>query len=97
MPNQNPEQIARDEIDMQLLACRRLIQSKKNINLKARKGNSPCFIFETSNWNSGSLGIDKFRKNLIEKRQGAFNQRKKPIIADMLKLKLNNLKTFCRK
>ena len=33
MPNQNPEQIARDQIDKQLTACGWLIQSIKKINL----------------------------------------------------------------
>ena len=38
MTNQNPEQIARDEIDRQLLACGWIIQNKKNINLNAGLG-----------------------------------------------------------
>jgi type I restriction enzyme, R subunit len=36
--NQNPEQLARDRIDEQLLACGWLIQSKKQINLNAGIG-----------------------------------------------------------
>ncbi|AMR33682.1 restriction endonuclease subunit R [Mucilaginibacter sp. PAMC 26640] len=36
--NQNPEQIARDEIDKQLLLCGWLIQNKKQINLSAGVG-----------------------------------------------------------
>ncbi len=35
MINQNPEQIARDNIDKQLLACCRMIQDKKKFNLAA--------------------------------------------------------------
>lgn len=38
MPNQNPEQIARDHIDKQLLACGWLIQDKSKINLSAGQG-----------------------------------------------------------
>lgn len=36
--NQNPEQIARDNIDRQLIQCGWIIQSKKNINLAAGLG-----------------------------------------------------------
>ena len=36
--NQNPEQIARDHIDKQLLACGWIIQDKKKINLAAGLG-----------------------------------------------------------
>jgi type I restriction enzyme R subunit len=36
--NQNPEQLARDEIDKQLLACGWIIQDKKSINLAAGIG-----------------------------------------------------------
>ncbi|MEI6949657.1 hypothetical protein V9K67_20890 [Paraflavisolibacter sp. H34] len=36
--NQNPEQIARDEIDRQLAACGWLVQSKNKINLHAGPG-----------------------------------------------------------
>ena len=35
MPNQNPEQIARDHIDVQLLACGWIVQSIKDVNLHA--------------------------------------------------------------
>lgn len=38
MPNQNPEQIARDHIDRQLVACGWIIQSIKQINLNAGVG-----------------------------------------------------------
>jgi type I restriction enzyme R subunit len=38
MANQNPEQIARDYIDRQLLACGWIIQDKKKINLSAGLG-----------------------------------------------------------
>jgi Type I site-specific restriction-modification system, R (restriction) subunit and related helicases len=38
MPNQNPEQIARDNIDKQLLASGWKIQNKKEINLNAGIG-----------------------------------------------------------
>jgi type I restriction enzyme R subunit len=38
MSNQNPEQIARDNIDKQLKACGWLVQNKKNINLTAAQG-----------------------------------------------------------
>lgn len=38
MINQNPEQIARDHIDKQLLACGWLIQDKTKINLNAAQG-----------------------------------------------------------
>ena len=38
MPNQNPEQIARDHIDRQLVACGWIIQSIKQINLNAGIG-----------------------------------------------------------
>lgn len=38
MSNQNPEQIARDYIDKQLLACGWMIQDKKKINLAAGLG-----------------------------------------------------------
>lgn len=38
MPNQNPEQMARDNIDRQLIACGWLIQDKSKINLSAGIG-----------------------------------------------------------
>jgi type I restriction enzyme, R subunit len=38
MANQNPEQIARDHIDKQLIACGWLIQSKKELNLTTNFG-----------------------------------------------------------
>ena len=38
MPNQTPEQIARDNIDKQLIACGWIIQNKKEINLNAGIG-----------------------------------------------------------
>lgn len=38
MTNQNPEQIARDKIDMQLAACGWIVQDVKNINLNAGIG-----------------------------------------------------------
>lgn len=38
MTNQNPEQIARDHIDKQLLDCGWLIQDKSNLHLQAGKG-----------------------------------------------------------
>ena len=38
MPNQNPEQIARDNIDKQLLACGWVIQDKAKLNLQAALG-----------------------------------------------------------
>src|SRR5450759_2131856 len=38
MPNQNPEQIARDNIDKQLIACGWIIQNRIDINLNAGTG-----------------------------------------------------------
>ena len=38
MPNQNPEQLARDKIDIELIQCGWVIQSKNQINLKAATG-----------------------------------------------------------
>ncbi|MFN0215818.1 MAG: DEAD/DEAH box helicase family protein [Saprospiraceae bacterium] len=38
MPNQNPEQLARDRIDAQLLACGWVIQDKTKVNLSAALG-----------------------------------------------------------
>ena len=38
MANQTPEQIARDNIDKQLIECGWIIQSKKQINLQAGPG-----------------------------------------------------------
>lgn len=38
MPNQNPEQLARDQIDQQLIACGWFIQHKDKINLAAGSG-----------------------------------------------------------
>ncbi len=38
MPNQNPEQIARDNIDRQLIDCGWMVQSKSKINLNAGIG-----------------------------------------------------------
>ena len=38
MPNQDPEQIARDTIDKQLIACGWVIQDKDKINLNASGG-----------------------------------------------------------
>lgn len=38
MPNQNPEQIARDKIDAELVQCGWVIQNKNQINLKAATG-----------------------------------------------------------
>jgi type I restriction enzyme, R subunit len=40
--NQNPEQIARDEIDKQLTACGWIVQDKKQINLPAGLGVAVC-------------------------------------------------------
>jgi len=72
--NQNPEQIARDEIDKQLLACGWVIQNKNQINLNAGLGvavreyqtsEGPAdyvlFIDEanTSEENSGSSSADR--------------------------------------
>lgn len=37
-PNQNPEQLARDQIDRQLLACGWVIQDKTKVNLNAAPG-----------------------------------------------------------
>jgi hypothetical protein len=36
LPNQNPEQLARDEIDKQLLTCGWIVQNKNEINLGCR-------------------------------------------------------------
>jgi len=38
LPNQNPEQLSRDNIDRQLIACGWVIQSKSQINLNASLG-----------------------------------------------------------
>jgi len=38
MPNQNPEQLARDKIDTELIQCGWVIQNKNQINLKAAVG-----------------------------------------------------------
>jgi type I restriction enzyme R subunit len=38
MPNQDPEQLARDKIDEQLIACGWIIQDKNKINLSASFG-----------------------------------------------------------
>jgi type I site-specific restriction endonuclease len=38
MPNQNPEQLARDKIDAMLMASGWIVQSKKNLNLNAGLG-----------------------------------------------------------
>lgn len=38
MPNQNPEQVARDNIDAQLRACGWVVQKKSEINLAAGIG-----------------------------------------------------------
>ena len=38
MSNQNPEQIARENIDKQLVACGWVIQDKRELNLAAAKG-----------------------------------------------------------
>lgn len=38
MPNQNPEQIARDKIDTALVRCGWIIQGKTRINLQAGVG-----------------------------------------------------------
>src|SRR5437870_565515 len=38
MPNQNPEQLARDEIDRQLIACGWVIQKRDKINFNAGLG-----------------------------------------------------------
>src|SRR6476659_2703044 len=40
--NQNPEQIARDEIDKQLTSCGWIVQDKKHINLRAGLGVAVC-------------------------------------------------------
>jgi type I restriction enzyme R subunit len=40
--NQNPEQLARDKIDAQLNAAGRVVQHKKQINLRAAKGVAVC-------------------------------------------------------
>lgn len=45
--NQNPEQLARDETDRQLLACGRVIQDKNTFNLTANTG-VPIREFQTS-------------------------------------------------
>jgi type I site-specific restriction endonuclease len=44
MPNQNPEQIARDAIDVALVQSGWLIQSVKQINLNARLSNGQVAI-----------------------------------------------------
>jgi len=44
MPNQDPEQIARDEIDRQLKACGWVIQDKQKINLNASVGVAVRYI-----------------------------------------------------
>ena len=36
--NQNPEQLARDKIDAELIQCGWLIQNKNQVNLNARLG-----------------------------------------------------------
>ncbi len=38
MPNQNPEQLARDEIDKHLIACGWIIQKRDHINFNAGLG-----------------------------------------------------------
>jgi hypothetical protein len=38
MPNQNPEQVARDKIDLMLIASGWIVQSKKELNLNAGLG-----------------------------------------------------------
>jgi len=42
MPNQDPEQLARDIIDKQLIACGWIIQNKKSFNLAAGIGIAIC-------------------------------------------------------
>lgn len=42
MPNQNLEQLARDNIDKQLLACGWLVQAKDKLNLNAGIGIAIC-------------------------------------------------------
>jgi type I restriction enzyme R subunit len=38
MPNQSPEQLARDKIDSQLIACGWIFQNKSTLNLSAGIG-----------------------------------------------------------
>jgi len=40
--NQNPEQLARDEIDRQLIACGWIVQKKNQVNLRAGLGVAVC-------------------------------------------------------
>ncbi len=47
--NENPEQIARDYIDKQLLACGWLIQDRKKLNLAAGLGIAVC-EYQTDVW-----------------------------------------------
>lgn len=44
MANQNPEQITRDHIDKQLIACGWVIQDKKKFNLAANLADTSSIL-----------------------------------------------------
>lgn len=66
LPNQNPEQKARDNIDRQLIACGWIIQDKKKINLSAGIG----VAIKESHTDVGPADYILFaEKNMVQKFQ----------------------------
>ncbi|MCF8450148.1 MAG: DEAD/DEAH box helicase family protein, partial [Taibaiella sp.] len=67
--NQNPEQIARDEIDRQLTACGWLVQGKANINLAAGVGVAVREYQTTTGPADYVLFVDKKPVGIIEAKE----------------------------
>lgn len=67
--NQNPEQIARDEIDRQLTACGWLVQGKANINLAAGVGVAVREYQTTTGPADYILFVDKKPVGIIEAKE----------------------------
>jgi len=67
--NQNPEQIARDEIDRQLIACGWLVQGKTSINLSAGVGVAVREYQTTTGPADYVLFVDKKPVGIIEAKE----------------------------
>ena len=69
MPNQNPEQLARDRIDAALLQCGWTIQDKKKINLTAALGVAVCEYQTATGPADYILFVDKKPVGVIEAKR----------------------------
>lgn len=68
-PNQNPEQLARDQIDRQLLACGWVIQDKTKVNLNAALGIAIREYLTDAGLADYVLFVDKKPVGLIEAKR----------------------------